>query len=436
MTSVRRFIVVAAVLMIVSTAVPAIALAEFALADWLYAKEVRTPPATQETLVELHPDAQLYDGSARDLTDLRIIAGDTREAPYKLEVHRGSTEQRDVPVTIRDQGYVQGQYNTFTAALTLEEGVLHNRVSIQTDSINFQRTVVVETSNDEEVWAEVVEGVVHDFRLKDTEVTSRNTTVRYPDSTARFIRVRILDDGDGPLTVTGARVSSTQAEPRREVAWPAAITDVSRDEDQQTTRVDVDLNVQGIPADRIAVTVDEVNFNREVSLQASANGETWYTVHSQASIFAYETPRFTGEQLSFTYPETTERYLRIDIHDADNPPLTVTGVQVWGAQRRVLFFAQPDEEYKAFYGNADAQRPTYDIDRLLSFLDTVDLPVADLGPQTDNPMYVAPVQPRPPLTERLPWLLPVALALAALLVGGLLLNVLRKARNALPPAND
>ena len=315
----RRFVVVAAVLTIVSTAVPAIALAEFALADWQYAKEVQTPPVTQETLVELHPDAQLYDGSSPGLTDLRIIAEDAREAPHKLEVHRGSTEQRDVPVTIRDQGYVQGQYNTFTAALTLEEGVLHNRVSIQTDSINFQRTVVVETSNEEEVWAEVVEGVVHDFRLKDTEATSRNTTVRYPDSTARFIRVRILDDRDGPLTVTGARVSSTQAEPRREVAWPAAITDVSRDEDQQTTRVDVDLNVQGIPADRIAVTVDEVNFNREVSLQASANGETWYTVHSQASIFAYETPRFTGEQLSFTYPETTERYLRIVIHDADNP---------------------------------------------------------------------------------------------------------------------
>ncbi len=432
----RRFVVVAAVLTIVSTAVPAIALAEFALADWQYAKEVQTPPVTQETLVELHPDAQLYDGSSPGLTDLRIIAEDAREAPHKLEVHRGSTEQRDVPVTIRDQGYVQGQYNTFTAALTLEEGVLHNRVSIQTDSINFQRTVVVRTSNDEEVWAEVVEAVVHDFRLKDTEVTSRNTTVRYPDSTVRFIRVRILDDGDGPLTITGARVSATQAEPRREVSWPAAITDVSRDEDQKTTHVDVDRNVQGIPADRIAVTVDDVNFNREVTLQASADGESWRTVQLQASIFAYDTPRFTGEQLGFTFPETTKRYLRIVIHDADNPPLTVTGVQVWGTQRRVLFFAQPDEEYKAFYGNADAQRPTYDIDRLLSFLDTEDLPVADLGPQTDNPMYVAPVTPRPPLTERLPWLLPVVLALAALLVGGLLLNVLRKARSALPPADD
>ena len=109
------------------------------------------------------------------------------------------------------------------------------------------------------------------------------------------------------------------------------------------------------------------------------------------------------------------------------------GVQVWGAQRRVLFFARPGEAYKAYYGNSDALRPTYDIDRLLSFLDTEDLSVAGLGPQTDNPVYVAQ---RPPVSERFPWLLPAALVLAGLVVGGILLNVLRQARKALPPADD
>ena len=424
----RRFTLAAATAAIVLTAIPTIAAAEFALADWRYAREVRTPPVTQEALVELHPDAQLYDGAARGLTDLRIITGDTREAPYTLEALRGSTVQRDVPVTLRDQGYVQGRYNTFTAALALEEGVIHNRVSIQTDSINFQRTALVATSNDEQIWAEVAEGAVHDFRLTDTEATSRNTSIDYPDSTARYVRV--LDDGNGPLTITGARVSATQAEPRREVSWPAAITGVSRGEDQQSTLVGLDLNASGIPTDRIAVTVDDVNFSREVALEASGDGETWRTVESRASIFAYDTPRFTGENLSFTYPESTERYLRIVIHDADNPPLPVTGVQVWGAQRRALFFARPDEEYKAYYGNAGALRPTYDIERLLSFLDTEGLPVAGLGAQTDNPMYA---EPRPPFSERLPWLLPLALALAGLLVGGILLSVFRKARKALPP---
>ena len=89
--SLRRFAPLAVAAAIALAAVPAIAAADFALAGWPYAKEVRTPPGTQEDLVELHPDAQLYDGSAPGLTDLRIIAAESRETPYKLDVRRGSS---------------------------------------------------------------------------------------------------------------------------------------------------------------------------------------------------------------------------------------------------------------------------------------------------------------------------------------------------------
>ena len=78
----------------------------------------------------------------------------------------------------------------------------------------------------------------------------------------------------------------------------------------------------------------------------------------------------------------------------------------------------------------EALRPTYDIDRLVEFLDTDGLPVASLGAQADNPDYIEKL---PPFTERFPWLLPLVLALAGLLVGGILLNVVRPARKALPP---
>ena len=425
----RRLTSFVAAAVVLLAAFPAIVAADFALADWRYAKEVQTPPVTQEDLLELLPDAELYGGSATGLVDLRIIGRDNRETPYKLEIRRGTKEQRDVPVAIRDQGYVQGEYNTFIADLA-REGVLHNRMEFQTTSINFQRTAVVETSNDRTTWAEVAEGTVHDFRLVDTVATSRNTAVSYPDSTARYIRVRVLDDGNGPLAITGARVFAIQEELRHEVSWPTTLTDINRGEGLQTTLVELDLSGPGIPTDRLAVTVDDVNFDRDVTLEASDDGDIWRTVHSRAAIFAYDTPRFTGESLSFTYPEATSRYLRLVIHDADSPPLTVADVQVWGVERRVLFFAKPGEAYEAYYGNPKALRPTYDIDRLLGFLDTNDLPVAGLGVQTENPLYEERLEP---FTERFPWLLPLVLALAGLLVGGILLSVVRQARKALPP---
>ena len=410
-------------------ALPAIALADFALTDWRYAKEVQAPPVTQEDIVELYPDAELYGGSAPGLLDLRIIGADNRETPYKLEIRRGTKEQRDVPVAIRDQGYVQGQYNTFIADLS-REGVLHNRIEFQTTSINFQRTAIIEISNDLQLWVVVAEGIVHDFRLVDTVVMSRDTAVGYPDSTARYVRVRVLDDGNGSLTITGAHLFAVQEELRREVSWPTTITDIGHDKKRRTTMVKLDLGGPGIPTDHLVIRVDDVNFDRDVTLEARNAGETWRTVRSRASIFAYNTPRFTDESLSFTYPETTSRYLQLVIHDADSQPLTVTDVEVRGVERRVLFFAKSGEAYTAYYGNSDAIRPTYDIDRLLSFLDTSDLPMASLGAQTDNPQYAEKLLP---FTERFPWLLPLVIALAGLLVGGILLSVVRQARKALPP---
>jgi hypothetical protein len=419
--------IVAAVVLLI--AVPTIVTADFALADWRYAKEVQTPPASLEEFVEFRPDAELYEGSAQGLRDLRIIGTDNRETPYRLEVRQGTKEQRYVPVALRDQGYVQGEYNTFIADLA-QEDVQHNRVEFQTTSINFQRTALVETSNDKHLWVVVAEGVVHDFRPMDTVGMSHYTAVTYPDSTARYVRVRVLDDGNGPLAVTGAHVFAVQEEARREVLWPVAITDIGPGSKKGTTQVQLDLGHDAIPTDRLSVSVDDVNFYRDVTLEASAGGDIWRTVQSRASIFAYDTQQFTGEDLDYTYPETTTRYLRLVIHNADSPPLNITNVHVWGVERRVIFFAKPDEAYKVYYGNVEALRPTYDIERLVEFLDTADLPVASLGTQTDNPNYVEKL---PPFTERFPWLLPLVLALAGLLVGGILLSVARQTRKTLPP---
>ena len=54
----------------------------------------------------------------------------------------------------------------------------------------------------------------------------------------------------------------------------------------------------------------------------------------------------------------------------------------------------------------------------------------------DNPDYVAPVPPPPPVvpfTERSPWLIPLIVGLAASAIGFLLLSILRKAKALAPP---
>ena len=407
--------------------------ADFSQRDWRYVKDITLPSGLQPGgLVELLPDREVFAGAAQGLADVRIIADENGEIPYKLELSKVEHERTSFPASLRDKGYIAGSYNIFTADLG-QAGILHNEIEIKTPSSNFRRTATVESSNDGTIWMTIAEQTVYDFTVKERGFTTRNTRVRYPESTARYLRVKIADDGEGPLEITGATIFFVKETPAREVTWAASIVDISRDAGQRTTNVEVDLGTPGLPTYRLAISVPEVNFYREVTLEASTDREKWTTIMGRADIYAFDAPKFVGERLFFTYPETTARYLRLVIHDEDSPPLTVQEVNVWGLWRRVVFAADPQQSYKLYYGNAKAQRPSYDIERIFPYLVTEKLPEAKLGPQNANPSFE---EEKPPVSERFPWLFPAVVAVAVVIVALLLLSILRQARKVLPPPKE
>ena len=83
-----------------------------------------------------------------------------------------------------------------------------------------------------------------------------------------------------------------------------------------------------------------------------------------------------------------------------------------------------------YYGNIEAKRPSYDLERVFPYLVTEELPEASLGPQTVNTAFV---EKKPPVSERFPWLFPTVIAVAVILVALLLLSIIRQARKILPP---
>ena len=217
------------------------AYADFLPADWSYVKPIILPAdLTDESLVEIFPDAEVFANSSPGLVDLRIVAADGTEVPYKFEVSKGERQRNSFPVALRDKGYVPGKYTTFIADLG-REGVLHNEIEFQSPSSNFRRTAIVEASDDGATWARVAEQEVYDFTVKEVPLSTRNTHVTYTDSTARYLRVRIADDGEGPLEIAGATVFFVRETQPREVSWLASILGTVRDVESRTTVVDVDL---------------------------------------------------------------------------------------------------------------------------------------------------------------------------------------------------
>ena len=422
-------VVILAVLL--SLLAPSSAVADFSLKDWQFVKSIHIPPVLGEDgLVEVLPDPQVFSGAARGLMDLRIVQGNEQEVPYEVVVEKDSRERRSFSVSIRDLGFVPGQHSSFVADLG-QEGLLHNEIEVFISSQNFQRDVIVEGSNDARPWAVLQEGTkIFDFTLEERNFTARETRVRYPESTARFLRVRIMNDGEEPLEITGASVFSVTETLAEEVSYPASISERTEDSTDRTSLIVFDLGNKGLPTSRLTIHTPQVNFYRNVALEGTGDAPSWSLIQRSGVLYSYDTPKFVGDKLTLIYPETTFRYLRLTINNEDNHPLPIEGVEVFGVPRKLIFQAQPGASYELYYGSPEARASSYELERILPFLEVENLPVGNLGPQRNNLGFKAA---RLPFSERYAWLITVAVVAAAVAVAILLFGVVRKAKKVLPP---
>ena len=409
----------------------AVVSADFSFKEWRYSKPVTFPSLPDgEELVEVDLDRDVFQGAARAQVDLRLVEASGREVAYQLVMEPGGAREESLQGKVRDLGHVPGQHSSFVVDLG-RDGQLHNRVKILTGSKNFQRKVTVEGSPDAQSWAVLREGLeIFDFTVEERRFNARNLEVDYPESTARYLRIRITNNDEEPLRISGAKVSSVQVKPAQVTGYDMEITGVTEDASANATVVEADLGTTEVPTNRLTLQTVSVNFHREVSLEGSEDGLTWTPVSRRSAIYAYDTAKFTGKQLGLSYPEVTYRYLRATIHNEDNPPLSIDGIEAEGLARRVLFLAQPGETYSFYYGNPAAGPVSYDLANLLPYLDAESPLVGSLGAQTDSPQFTVP---KPPFSERFPWLITVGVAAAAVVMALLLFGFLKQAKKSLPP---
>ena len=417
------------------TLLPGVVHADFAGESWPYQKSIMIlGNIPVESLVEVVPDREVFAGSSNRLADLRIIEQESgREVPYQLLIERGERRRGSVEVALRDLSHIPGESTSFVADIG-REGVLHNEIEIRTPSRNFQRKVSVEGSSDLTTWAILEDaGQIFDFTIVERGFTERLTRVRYPSSTLRYLRVNIVDGQEPPLEVTGALAFFSEELRPQETESLAAILEREEDSAAQKTLLYLDVKSRGLPTTRLSIAIPQDNFYRRLNIDGSDDNVLWTPIQHSAAVYSFNTPRFKGGNLSVSLPEVTFRYYRLTVFNEDDAPLPITEVRFYGHLRRIIFAASPDQSYVLYYGNSQARAPSYDLERVFPYLITEDLPAAQLGEQTVNPLFALPAAPSEPLTERLPWLLPSAVALGSLLIGLFLANLFRQIKKSLPP---
>jgi len=402
--------------------------ADFDIKKWKYQKEIKVKNIFSPTYVLLPLDNQVFENAKSNLSDIRIIADDKEEIPFKLLVEKEYYRKEFYPAKILNLGFIPGEHQSFIVDLQ-KEGILHNQIKILTASKNFKREVVIEGSNDQENWFVLNDkGKIYDYSPPLYEFVQRETTINYPESTYRYLKIKIILKGEKPLKIVGAEVYKIERRPAKKVNYSAKIIDKGVNEKYKTSFIIVDLKHKGLPSNSLKIKTPDFNFSREVALEGSNDKKTWKVIKHRDIIFSFSTPKFTGSKLEIDYPESNFRYLKLTIFNKDNKPINITEVSVSGILRKLLFKYEPPKTYKLYYGNPKPYFPEYDIEALFPYLEIKELPQATLGNQIKNPLFEEILPPPPPFTERYPWLLPLVLIIIVLILLWLIIRLILAAK--------
>ena len=396
------------------------AAAGFTSEEWRFRKAIRLE--SQAAYAEIGLDGETFASSQNALADLRIIAPTGGERPYLLRRWPGSPTETAVATAMLNRSVLPRQYTRFELHIADVQRA-HNRLRLSIAEREFRRRVTVEGSDDRRTWYVLSSPVIYRF----TEETSvERTTIVYPQSTYRYLRVTIHDGGERPLTIDGAALLFDQTIPPREDRWFSGPVESSSNPQTRTTTATMDLRFKHVPIHRVVLGVTEpAAFARRAEINVSDDGQTW-AMAGQGQLF--RPPAAAPDApVEITFEETQGRYVRIIVLNGDSGPVKVTRASVYGIRRTLLFQTAADRSYWLYLGSS-APAPQYDLPQLLgSGPQAIRTAAGSLGPLEPNPAYRPP---RQPWTEEHPVLLWSILGVVVLGLAFLIFNTARKVGRA------
>lgn len=392
--------------------------------EWNYARPIELNRAQEASeaprLASAIVPRELYARAQPSLADLRIVDDTGAEVPYLLHVFRGRREVRWRDAVLLEPSFVPGEY-TQVILDTGPNPTPHSSLELSTPATDFFAWAQVAASDDARQWRILRERLpLYRFREPGH---SGSQTLSYPETLARYLRVRIFEPGS-PFAVTGGRVAQEISEEPERATFAVAFTPQPGAMERHSVWV-ADFGDASPPVSEIAFTVREAEFHRSVSIYASDDGESWRLVGSEA-IYRIQRGGQISEQLRVRFPETAARYIRVAVFNRDDPPLQDPTLEIAGTPRRVFFRAAPERRYWLLYGNRNARKPEYELARLISDTELRGAEQAQLGAELLRPGFAEFAGQRP-WTERHPMVLWSALALVVVVLGYLAIRSLRAA---------
>ena len=381
--------------------------------NWRYSMSIDPGLTEAERYINVTVPASVMSHAQPGLPDLRVIDSSGREVPYALSARLGGRTRDGREAKLLEPSVVPGQYSQ--ALFDLGKGArVHNAVTLGIEGQDDLLTwVEVAVSDDHEHWR-VVRERAPIYRLLQAGLEAR-TTVSYPDSVARYLRVRILDGSRPYHIVSGTVVHEVATEAER---VPAGITLSSAPSTSASSSVGSasvwTADTAQIPISEVRFDSSQKSFYRPVSVEVSEDGSQWTSVAS-GEIYRTVERGQPRESLSVEFPEHTGAHWRVTVHNRNDAPLEGVAAALYMTPRHVIVRQAPGQQYSLIYGNSRTTAPQYDMARLIDPNVVNSATLATLGGETENSAYANPA----PWTEQHQMVMWIALGVAVLVLGAL-----------------
>lgn len=382
-------------------------------AAFRFSREVHAGALRREEIVAIPLDADVYAHTRDRTPDLRLFDAGGREAPFLLE-QATATYRHAVrkPWTVRPASLKPLDDGGLEIVLTLDKDDPRPAgLTVITPLRNFEQRLRVFGSNDGESWELLVPDVLIFDYSRFMDVESRD--VRLPSSEYRRFRVVIdavtAEQESELMELTrrlhgGAEVERTERVLRdrrpfridRIEFWQEVVeervagattgeypvVEFNIEQDAEHKQTVVTARTQWEPLTAFQLETPARNFNRAVSverLDPRGVRSDWRQI-GRATLSRFAFRELNREQMEVSFPETRSERYRLVIDNRDDPPLKITGVRATGNVYRMMYFADPAEEYRLAYGSDAVTAPSYDTTALAASLAEDYKPVvAELG---------------------------------------------------------
>lgn len=301
----------------------------------------------------------IYEKVHPNFSDIRIYGitaqKDTIEAPYLLKIAKSTLEkeQQDFKL-INTSKNQEGHYFTFE----LEEDVAINQIALDFLQDNFDWTIKLEGSQNQQKWFTIKE----DYRLVAIKNQLTNylfSTITFPSAKYRYYRLVVQTKA--AVTLKKATLNLQETTIPNYQNYTPTTQNITFDKARKVTTIDIDLP-RLLPVSFLKIdVVDDFDYYRPMTIQyltdsiKTDNGWRYQYQNLQRTVLS------SLEKKEFTFKSTLAKKIRINIQNQDNPPLTIEDIGIKGYQHQLIARFTKPADYFLTYGREKAALPRYDL---------------------------------------------------------------------------